>query len=64
MNFTQSKGKYAFDVDKYLSLALKGEVLDEIAIKLICAKVKEILIVEENVKNVQSPVTVVGDVHG
>ena len=51
-------------MDKYLSLALKGEVLDEIAIKLICAKVKEILIVEENVKNVQSPVTVVGDVHG
>jgi hypothetical protein len=33
-------------------------------IKLICSKVKEILSLEENVKPVNSPVTVVGDVHG
>ena len=45
-------------------MAAKGEKLDEIAIKLICAKVKEVLIEEKNVTKVQSPVTVVGDVHG
>ena len=55
---------YSFDVDKFLALALKGEILDEVTIKVICAKVKEIFSAEENVKPVQSPVTVVGDVHG
>ena len=58
------KSKYSFDVDRFLSQALKGEVLDEISIKLICAKVKEILVNETNVKEVNSPVTIVGDVHG
>jgi hypothetical protein len=33
-------------------------------IKLICSKVKEILVKETNVKEVRTPVTVVGDVHG
>lgn len=31
---------------------------------MICSKVREVLAQEENVKQVQSPVTVVGDVHG
>ena len=39
-------------------------MLEEIAIKVICAKVKEILSQEDNVCKVDSPVTVVGDVHG
>lgn len=38
------KSKYSFDVDKYLQIASKGEILDEITLKLICTKVKEILI--------------------
>jgi serine/threonine-protein phosphatase PPG1 len=64
MSILARKSKYAFDVDKYLEMSQKGEVLDEMTIKLICSKVKEILSNEENVKNVNSPVTVVGDVHG
>lgn len=44
--------------------ASKGEILAELAIKVICAKVKEIFENEPNVVNVNSPVTVVGDVHG
>jgi serine/threonine-protein phosphatase PPG1 len=64
MSILIRKSKYAFDVDKYLEMSQKGEVLDEMTIKLICSKVKEILSNEENVKNVNSPVTVVGDVHG
>lgn len=58
------QNKYAFDLEKYLELASKGELLEEPAIKIICAKVKEVLGGEDNVKQVYSPVTVVGDVHG
>jgi len=47
-----------------LEKAAKGEILPELAIKVICAKVKEIFENERNVVNVNSPVTVVGDVHG
>ncbi len=60
----RSASKYAFDLDKYLEMAAKGEMLDEPCIKVICSKVREVLVQEDNVKAVQSPVTVVGDVHG
>jgi len=58
------KSKYSFNVENCLDIALKGELLDETTIKIICSKVKEILCSENNVKQVDSPVTVVGDVHG
>ena len=61
---SESTSKYAFDIEKYLELAKKGQVLEEAAIKIICAKVKEVLAKEENVVRVAAPVTVVGDVHG
>jgi hypothetical protein len=64
LNRRSSNNKYAFDMDKYLELSSQGELLDEACIKVICAKVREVLQVEENVKCVRSPVTVVGDVHG
>ena len=50
--------------DKYLELSSKGELLDESCIKVICSKVREVLTLEDNVKQVRAPVTVVGDVHG
>jgi serine/threonine-protein phosphatase PPG1 len=56
--------KYAFDIDKYMESAAKGIVLDEMAIKVICAKAREVLSHDENVIAVQSPVTIVGDIHG
>ncbi len=59
-----SRSKYSFDVDKCLDQAMKGEILSEPSVKLLCVKVKEILALEENVKVVKAPVTVVGDVHG
>jgi len=34
--------KYSFDIDQHLEKAAKGEVLSEAAVKVICAKVKEI----------------------
>jgi hypothetical protein len=58
------KSKYAFDIEKYLDLASKGELLEESCIKVICSKVREVLNEEDNVKQVRSPVTIVGDVHG
>lgn len=56
--------KYGFDIDQHVEKAAKGELLPEPAIKVICAKVREILSAETNVVDVFSPVTVVGDVHG
>jgi hypothetical protein len=56
--------KYSFDIDHFVEQAAKGEFLPEVAIKVVCAKVREILASEPNVVEVTSPVTVVGDVHG
>ncbi|KRX01807.1 Insulin-like growth factor binding protein, N-terminal [Pseudocohnilembus persalinus] len=53
-----------FDLDKGLERALQGEILEEQMVKLICIKVKEIFIQEPNVKNVRTPVTCIGDIHG
>lgn len=44
--------KYGFDIDQHLEKAAKGEVLSELAIKVICAKVREILSKETNVVQV------------
>ena len=56
--------KMSFDVDKLLDLALKSTLLDELTIKLICLKAKDIFMDEENVIKINSPVSLVGDVHG
>lgn len=53
-----------FNLDAYLEKAYKGQLLDELSIKLICSKLKELFIEEDNIKNVQAPVTLVGDIHG
>jgi len=52
------------DIDQCIEKLMNCEIIDEIAIKYICEKVKELLIEESNVHSVRSPVTVVGDVHG
>ena len=54
----------AFDVDHALECALRCELLDEIAIRVLCERLKDVLELESNVKHVPAPVTVVGDVHG
>ncbi len=53
-----------FDIDKYLEKAKKGERLEELAIKLLCIKIKEIFSEEDNVKRIANPVTLIGDIHG
>lgn len=41
---SRKPSKYAFDIDRYLEQASKGELLDESCIKVICTKVREVLV--------------------
>lgn len=52
------------DLDECISRLYKKELLADSVIEAICAKAKELLMKESNVVHVQSPVTVVGDIHG
>ncbi|KAJ6248778.1 serine/threonine-protein phosphatase [Anaeramoeba flamelloides] len=52
------------DIDKYLETLKKCTYLPEHQLKQLCEKVKELLIEENNVQPVQSPVTICGDIHG
>ena len=54
----------SFDIEKCLEKAHKGDKLDEIALRLICIKMKEIFIEEDNIVTTSAPVTCVGDTHG
>lgn len=47
-----------------LERALKGEVLNEHVIRLICLELKQQLLSEANIVQVAAPVIVVGDIHG
>lgn len=54
-----------FDLDELISQVLNYRaLLSEAVLKSLCVKCKEVLIDEGNIKNVSSPVTLVGDVHG
>jgi serine/threonine-protein phosphatase 6 catalytic subunit len=52
------------DVDLWLVNIKAGEILTERDLRILCDKIKEILIEESNVQPVSAPVTIVGDVHG
>jgi serine/threonine-protein phosphatase 6 catalytic subunit len=52
------------DIDRYISELKDGKVLSEKDLRMVCEKVKEILIEESNVQPVSAPVTVCGDIHG
>ena len=52
------------DVDKWISTVKGVNVLPERDLRILCEKVKEILIDESNVQPVSAPVTICGDIHG
>ncbi|KAM3143866.1 hypothetical protein pb186bvf_003927 [Paramecium bursaria] len=52
------------DIDKSVERLRNGELLKEKDVKQLCCKVREIFIEEGNVQRIDSPVTVVGDIHG
>jgi hypothetical protein len=47
-----------------LEKGFKAQLLDELTIKLLCLKVRELLIKQDNVAKISAPVSLVGDVHG
>jgi serine/threonine-protein phosphatase 6 catalytic subunit len=52
------------NVDSYIQKLKEGQCLPERDLRMVCEKVKEILIEESNVQPVSAPVTVCGDIHG
>lgn len=53
-----------FDLDKQIEKCIDETLLTESEIKALVSKAKEILVKEDNVQPVSSPVTICGDVHG
>ena len=51
-------------VDKWLEQLKQGKCISERDVKLLCEKVKEILVEESNVQPVSAPVVICGDIHG
>lgn len=52
------------DIDHWLNTVKEGGILPERDLRLLCEKIKEILIEESNVQPVSAPVTICGDIHG
>ena len=52
------------DLDYWLQTVKSGGLLPERELRILCEKVKEILIEESNVQPVSAPVTICGDIHG
>ncbi|KAJ1990203.1 putative serine/threonine protein phosphatase [Dimargaris cristalligena] len=52
------------DVDEYIACLHRGQILPPRAVRNLCDAITEILFAESNVVQVDSPVTVVGDIHG
>lgn len=52
------------DVDIAISNLLEGNLLDENLLVIFCEQAKDLLALESNVKSIDPPVSVVGDIHG
>jgi len=52
------------NIDSWLETVKAGKLLPERDLRILCEKVKEILVEESNLQPVQAPVTVCGDIHG
>lgn len=53
-----------FRPDKWLAQLRQCEHLPEADMKLLCERVRSLLIEESNIQPVSSPVTICGDIHG
>ena len=52
------------DIDSWIAHVKDGGLLPEPTLRLLCEKVKEILVDEDNVVHVEAPVTIVADIRG
>ncbi|ODN06552.1 Serine/threonine-protein phosphatase 2A catalytic subunit alpha isoform [Orchesella cincta] len=66
MQIDDQKGRSitSTEVDQWIEQLKDCKKLTEHQVKMLCAKAKEILAEEPNVKEVQTPVTICGDIHG
>lgn len=54
----------AYDPDKWIEQLRQCKHLPESDIKVLCDRVRNILLEESNIQPVSSPVTICGDIHG
>ncbi|ODV95921.1 hypothetical protein PACTADRAFT_56394 [Pachysolen tannophilus NRRL Y-2460] len=54
----------SLNLDQCLEQLYNNNLLGEELIKKLCFKLKELLITESNIVHLQTPITVVGDIHG
>lgn len=52
------------DVDKWIEIAKRCKYLPEYELRELCNIVCDLLLEEPNVQQVETPVTVCGDIHG
>ena len=52
------------NVDEAIATLHRGELLKDVLVELLCESLKTVLATESNVKNVATPVSIVGDLHG
>lgn len=52
------------DVDGLIECLRRCELIEEVEVKWLCAKAREVLALESNLQRVQPPVTICGDIHG
>jgi serine/threonine-protein phosphatase 6 catalytic subunit len=57
-------GAPTYDPDRWLAQLRECKHLSEPEMKLLCARVRELLVEESNIQPVSAPVTVCGDIHG
>ena len=62
--FPDSTAMSRYDPDKWIQQLMQCQHLSEPDIKLLCNKVRNILMEESNIQPVSSPVTICGDIHG
>ncbi|KAI0247194.1 Metallo-dependent phosphatase [Lactifluus subvellereus] len=53
-----------YDPDKWIAQLMRCEHLPESDMKVLCDRVRAILVEESNIQPVSSPVTICGDIHG
>lgn len=53
-----------FDPDRWLAQLMECQHLPEADMKVLCDRVRSILLEESNIQPVSSPVTICGDIHG
>lgn len=53
-----------YDPDQWIAQLMRCEHLPEPDMKVLCDRVRTILVEESNIQPVSSPVTICGDIHG